>query len=283
MRAWISRSGEARLGGSFDFYRKSGSDLLTVTDLDPTTGWSQLTINNGKMVNTGVELQLNGTILEALTPEAFGFDLGFNIAYNHNKVTKVDHLPATGSEALLTSTLHKGYPVNSLFSYDFAGMVKDGDMQYFSWRDHKGVVHTSSIESDEFTPADIVYSGSLDPKVMGSLTPEFSWQRFTLSAMMAWYTGHVMRADTENWTPEGSMYGYYNGLSGIDAVPSSYLDYWTTGDATKHVANGYLRRHTRNGQSCLHEFQCGQRRFLQAAEYSALLSVRAFGMSETAS
>lgn len=81
------------LGGSFDFYRKSGSDLLTVTDLDPTTGWSQLTINNGKMVNTGVELQLNGTILEALTPEAFGFDLGFNIAYNHNKVTKVDHLP----------------------------------------------------------------------------------------------------------------------------------------------------------------------------------------------
>ena len=229
----------SRLGGSFDFYRKSGSDLLTVTDLDPTTGWSQLTINNGKMVNTGVELQLNGTILEALTPEAFGFDLGFNIAYNHNKVTKVDHLPATGSEALLTSTLHKGYPVNSLFSYDFAGMVKDGDMQYFSWRDHKGVVHTSSIESDEFTPADIVYSGSLDPKVMGSLTPEFSWQRFTLSAMMAWYTGHVMRADTENWTSEGSMYGYYNGLSGIDAVPSSYLDYWTTGDATKHVANGY--------------------------------------------
>lgn len=44
----------SRLGGSFDFYRKSGSDLLTVTDLDPTTGWSQLTINNGKMVNTAL-------------------------------------------------------------------------------------------------------------------------------------------------------------------------------------------------------------------------------------
>lgn len=83
------------------------------------------------MVNTGIELQLNSRILEATDPRQFGLDLGFNISYNHNKVTKVDHLPATGLEALSSSTLNKGYPVNSLFSYDFAGLVKDGDMQYF--------------------------------------------------------------------------------------------------------------------------------------------------------
>lgn len=228
----------SKLSGSFDFYHKRGSDLLTLTDLDPTTGWAQLTINNGKMVNTGVELQLNSSLIEPVTPDGFGLDLGFNIAYNHNKVTKVDHLPATGSEALQSNTLHKGYPVNSLFSYDFAGMVKDGDMQYFSWKDKNGEVHTSSIESDEFTPEDIVYSGSLDPKVMGSFTPQISWKRFSLSAMMAWYTGHVMRADTEAWTSDGSMYGY-NSLAQIDAVPSAYLNYWRTGDASRYPANGY--------------------------------------------
>lgn len=228
----------SKLSGSFDFYHKRGPDLLTLTDLDPTTGWAQLTINNGKMVNTGVELQLNSSLIEPVTPDGFGLDLGFNIAYNHNKVTKVDHLPATGSEALQSNTLHKGYPVNSLFSYDFAGMVKDGDMQYFSWKDKNGEVHTSSIESDEFTPEDIVYSGSLDPKVMGSFTPQISWKRFSLSAMMAWYTGHVMRADTEAWTSDGSMYGY-NSLAQIDAVPSAYLNYWRTGDASRYPANGY--------------------------------------------
>ena len=52
-----------RLSGSLDVYRKKGSDLLTSTDLDPTTGWTSLTINNGKMTNTGVELQLQGEIL----------------------------------------------------------------------------------------------------------------------------------------------------------------------------------------------------------------------------
>ena len=228
-----------RLSGAIDFYHKSGSDLLTVTDLDPTTGWAQLTINNGKMQNVGLEIQLNGSILQATTPDQFGIGLGFNISYNHNKVTKVDHLPATGQEALASTTLHKGYPVNSLFSYDFAGIVNDGDMQYFSWRDNAGIVHTSDISSDEFTPADIIYSGSLDPKVMGSFTPQFSWKRFSLSAMMVFYAGHVMRADTQNWTSEGSMYGY-NGLSEIEAVPSAYLDYWRApANNNPFAANGY--------------------------------------------
>ena len=45
-----------RLMGSFDYYHKSGSDLLTVTDLDRTTGWLSLTINSGNMVNQGVEV-----------------------------------------------------------------------------------------------------------------------------------------------------------------------------------------------------------------------------------
>ncbi len=228
----------SRLWGALDFYRKNGSDLLSTTDLDPSTGWTQLTINKGKMVNTGIELQLNSRILEATDPRQFGLDLGFNISYNHNKVTKVDHLPATGLEALSSSTLNKGYPVNSLFSYDFAGLVKDGDMQYFSWKDHQSNVQTANIDTDIFTPQDVVFSGSLDPKVMGSLTPTLSWQRFDLSMMMAWYTGHVMRANVDNFTSEGSSYGY-DGLASLEAIPSAYLDYWRTGDASRFPANGY--------------------------------------------
>ena len=46
-------------------YRKYSSDLLATTDLDPTSGWNSLTINNGEALNTGVELMLNGSILSA--------------------------------------------------------------------------------------------------------------------------------------------------------------------------------------------------------------------------
>lgn len=228
----------SKLSGSVDFYRKNSSDLLSVTDLDPTTGWAQLTINNGKMINTGFEVQLNSPLVVAPSPNHFGLDLTFNIAYNHNKVTKVDHQPATGLEALASYTLHKGYPANSIFSYDFAGLVSEGNMQYYSWRDKDGEVRTANIDTDFFTPEDVVYCGSLDPKVVGSFIPRFSWQRFDLSVMLSWYTGHVMRANTDAFTSEGSMYGY-QGLSELEAIPSSYLDYWRSGDKTRFPGNGY--------------------------------------------
>jgi len=228
----------SRLTGSVDVYSKRGSDLLSVTDLDPTTGWSQLTINNGKVQNTGVELQLNGNIIRGMNPEDLSVSLGMSLAYNHNKVTKVSHKPATGIEALAQTTLHEGYPVNSLFSYDFAGMVNDGEMQYYSWRDSKGEIHTSDINNEEFTVDDIVYSGSLDPKVIGSLTPIVRYYGFSLSAMLSYYGGHVMRVDCDNWTSDGSMYGY-GSLASIDAVPSAYLNYWRYG-ADQYPANGYL-------------------------------------------
>ena len=226
----------ARLTGAVDFYSKNGSDLLTNTDLDPTTGWNMLKINNGKVRNTGIELQLNGDILRAASRNDVALSADLSLAWNHNKVVKVAHEPTSGMEALSSYTLHKGYPVNSLFSYDFAGMQNKDGLQYFTWRDSKGNIHTTDISSEEFTVNDIVYSGSLDPKVMASFTPTVRWQGFSLSAMLSYYGGHVMRADTQDWTSDGSLYGY-GSLAVVSAVPSSYLNYWKEG-GDKYPGNG---------------------------------------------
>ena len=229
---------KGRLTGAFDFYSKKGTDLLTTTDLDPTTGWTSLTINNGELRNTGIELQLNGEILPAHNRQQLGISAAFNIAYNNNEVTAVNHQPATGMEALNYSTFHQGYPVHSLFSYRFAGMKEMKAIQYFGWYDHLGEAHYSDIDSEEFTPEDIVYNGSLDPKVSASFTPTLTWQGFTLSAMFAYYGGHVMRARSEEWTSDGSAYGY-RGLAEVEYIPASYLNYWTQEDYENYPANGY--------------------------------------------
>ncbi len=226
-----------RLTGAFDYYYKRGSDLLTVTDLDPTTGWSSLTINNGKMTNQGVELQLNGEILRAHNRKDFGISADFSIAYNKNKVTSVNHEATSGAEALLANTLHQGYPAHSLFSYRFAEMKDQGGIQYFGWYDANNQVHYTDINTEEFTTADVVYSGSLDPKVSMSFTPQFTWQGFTLSCMFAYYGGHVMRARVEDWTYQGSAYGY-TVHDETEAIPRSYLNYWTT-TSDQYPANGY--------------------------------------------
>lgn len=226
-----------RLTGALDFYRKQGSDLLTTTDLDPTTGWSSLTINNGRMRNTGIELQLNGEILRAHSRNQLGISLGGSIAYNKNKVTAVNHEATSGAEALQAWTLHQGYAAHALFSYDFIGMQTLNGIQYFGWRDHNGQPHYTDINTEEFTPADAIYSGTLDPKVSASLTPELTWNGFSLTAMLAYYGGHVMRARYEDWTSDGSQYGY-NSLAVVQAVPAAYLRYWTDTDG-QMPANGY--------------------------------------------
>lgn len=226
-----------RLYGSLDIYNKKGSDLLTITDLDPTTGWNQLTINNGKATNKGFELELNGIILQAKNRNDLGINAGFNIAYNNNKVTKTTHKPATGDEALSSHTLHEGYPIHSLFSYQFAGMANNDNTQSYSWRGADGDIHTSDITSGEFKVENAVFCGGLDPKVTANFTPEITYRGFSLSAMFAYYGGHYMRACVNDWSTTGSACGYdqvdYN-------IPAAYLNYWNVTDKTLYPANGYL-------------------------------------------
>lgn len=226
-----------RLYGSLDIYNKKGSDLLTITDLDPTTGWNQLTINNGKVTNKGFELELNGIILQAKNRNDLGINAGFNITYNNNKVTKTTHKPATGDEALSSHTLHEGYPIHSLFSYQFAGMANNDNNQSYSWRGADGDIHTSDITSGEFKVEDAVFCGGLDPKVTANFTPEITYRGFSLSAMFAYYGGHYMRACVNDWSTTGSACGYdqvdYN-------IPAAYLNYWNVTDKTLYPANGYL-------------------------------------------
>lgn len=229
-----------RLHGSLDVYRKKGSDLLTNTDLDPTTGWTSLTINNGKMTNTGVELQLQGEILRAHKRQDWGVNLGFNLAYNKNKVTKVSHYPESGSE-YLSMSLHEGYPLNSLFSIDYAGLIEKDGTYFVGWRDKDGEVHTESIGSGVFTVEDAVFSGSYTPTISGAITPEITWNGFSLSAMFNFYGGHYMRTDNDVWTATIGNSAGYKGAFGDASVPKDYLRYWQ-GD-TDVPANGYLAIH----------------------------------------
>lgn len=227
----------SRLSGALDFYLKKGSDILSSTDLDPTTGWNYLTINNGEMTNRGVELQLQGNIIEAKNRDQFGLTSGLVLSYNENKVTNVNHAASSGYSSLNTSYVHLGYPIHSLFSYKSAGLKVVDGTQYHVWVDKDGNEHASDISSEDFTPADVVYSGSLDPIFTASLVPTLTWKGFSLSAMMAYYGGHVMRVNAIEQTTDGSALGYY-GLATTDFVPRAYLDYWRSGDVTKYPANG---------------------------------------------
>lgn len=224
-----------RLTGSVDYYRKKGTDLLTRIDLDQTVGVTSMIANVGEMENNGIELSLNAEIVRPHGRNSFGANLGFVFAYNDNKVTRIHHYPSSGFENL-TFALHEGYPMNSIFAFDYQGIKENDGSYYMSWRDSNGEIHASSIASGEFQIEDAVFGGTMTPKYTGSISPEISWNGFSLSALFTFYTGHYMQTNAEFWRQSGSSHGY-NATGGFGGdIYASQLDYWN-GDSSR-PANG---------------------------------------------
>lgn len=224
-----------RLNGSVDAYRRYGSDLLTDVALDVTTGWPEQMINAGEMLNTGVEFQLNGRILPARSRKDLGISLGMTFGYNHNKVTKVYYHPHTGSE-FRSMTLKQGYPLNSCVMVDYAGLQTIDGIVYGTWRDHNGEVHNTSLSSDSFTMEDCRYMGTYTPVWTGGITPEITWNGFSLSAMIHYYGGHVMSINDKVYS---TIYGSSGGYEGN--TPASALDYWNGVEGA--IPNGYMTKY----------------------------------------
>lgn len=206
-----------RINGSFDFYNKVGSDILSLVDTDPTTGWSSLNINNAGTRNRGFELQLNGDIIRASKPSQVGLRADLTLAYNNNKVTSINHVATAGFRALESSDYKEGYPVNSIYSYRWDGVRYDEDgYQHIYWKKADGTSNCDDLTSKTFEVSDVVFSGSLDPKWSGSFTPSVTYQRFTLSAMAAFYLGHYFRPNFYKW--------YYTSSYG-NSASKEYLNY----------------------------------------------------------
>lgn len=254
-----------RLNGSIDLYKKSGSDILTLNDLDITNGWSSQYINNGKIENKGVEIMINGRILQAVRRKDIGINMTLNLSYNSNKVTGVARTPRTGDE-YRRSSLHLGYPKNSLFGIDYVGLQEKDGTWYGAWRNSNGEVMTSNITGSNFKIEDCVYAGSLDPKWAGGITPEITWNGFSLSAMFNFYAGHVMQVNGNRWNTQGGNTGGYSTLGGAYPVLSSALDYWNGVEGA--LPNGYMSNYVKNGEYGMYDVNT-----VQHADYVKLRSL----------
>ena len=75
-----------KLGLVFDWYKKTTKDLLLYVPVSPTTGFSSQLKNAGTVQNTGIEFAINW---RDQIGKDFEYNIGYNIAYNKNKVTEV--------------------------------------------------------------------------------------------------------------------------------------------------------------------------------------------------
>ena len=115
-----------RVSGTLDFYIKQTEDLLSVVDQPAGTNFSNKVFANiGEMENKGIELSVNSQLVR---DRELSVDLGFNVTYNKNKITRLTFTNDPNFPGNLTggiaggvgSTIQiqsVGYPRSSFYVY----------------------------------------------------------------------------------------------------------------------------------------------------------------------
>lgn len=95
-----------RLSGNIDIYKKKTKDLLSVIPVPAGTNFTnELLTNVGNMENKGIEGSLNvGIIRKKKTT----WDLGVNVTYNENKITKLTKVNDPTYQGVLTGGISGG-------------------------------------------------------------------------------------------------------------------------------------------------------------------------------
>ena len=116
-----------RLSGSLEVYRKYTDDLLFTIAAGGFTNLSDRILTNiGEMENRGVELELNGVVMDR---EDWDWNVNFNVSYNQNEIKKLDNSndPAfqgyeaggiSGDVGQTIQVLKVGNPIESFRTYN---------------------------------------------------------------------------------------------------------------------------------------------------------------------
>lgn len=227
--------------GSLDYYNKRGTDILGNVTMSSVNGTSTATYNNAEMLNRGVELTLGATanIGEVKLTGTLTY------AYNKNKITKLYKELPTVSD-MLNATYVEGYPMESIFTFKYAGVNEDGmPMIYNGEIGEDGTEGTTTIDDINIwydgTPDMLEYQGTTISPHTAGLSLNVDWRGFSLSALFNGRFGGkmVMPSFTYNnlssyskATYNAQLHDVLNGSSSMLPLPSENIDsyiygYWT--------------------------------------------------------
>jgi len=195
------------LSGSIDLYRRYSSDLLVLTELDPTVGAQRRLINNGALLNRGIEVSLNAT-------RELANDLQLTVrttfAYNKNTIEKVSSKPTNAVEYARNPLRYykQGDDFNSLYAYRY----KETTNGYPIYLDENGNPNTTFDANGVPTIKDIISEdalvrlGTMNPTFNGALSLQLRYKAFELGTMFIYAGGHKLRKDTYSINQESETH-----------------------------------------------------------------------------
>ena len=162
-----------RLTLNTEYYYRLSTDVVTSSPVQSTTGFTHVYFNAADIMNSGIELTLNGKIIQT---KDWGLSAAVNFAYNYNKVLKYN--PVSKSGITSKDRYVEGYPTGAIFSGKYAGIASDTGLYQFELRPDA----TISTATDLNKPDNYRYFlGSTIAPYTGGFNLSASWRQLRLS------------------------------------------------------------------------------------------------------
>ena len=202
-----------RINLTVDWYKRDNFDLIGLVMTQGIGGQIQKYGNVATMKSRGIEFSLS---TKNIKTKDFSWTTDFIYSHMKNEVTKFNTSTRAFNLVSGIGFSREGYPVNSLFSYDFRGLNEDGVPTFIN---EAGVLTSTDINFQETERFDnLVYSGPSEPTDVGSFGNIFQYKGLRLNVFITYSFGNVVRLD-----PVFSS--IYNDL---DAMPREFRNRWMT-------------------------------------------------------
>ncbi|WP_051291142.1 SusC/RagA family TonB-linked outer membrane protein [Pedobacter glucosidilyticus] len=183
---------KGRLNFTADYYTKNSNDLLFNVQIPTQTGYSFIPFNFGSLSNKGVELSVDGVVID----KAFKWSSTVTFGLNRNKVTALpgneDYRPTNFSLARVGEAVGVFYGFKALGIY-----ARDEDNVYIDANGQISQYKRGSADGDVYKGGDVIFEdinndgiididdqqiiGNPTPKAFGGFQNTFSYKRFTLN------------------------------------------------------------------------------------------------------
>ncbi|MEO8405789.1 MAG: SusC/RagA family TonB-linked outer membrane protein, partial [Chitinophagaceae bacterium] len=207
-----------RLSGTLDVYWNTTKDLLVESDIPQITGFTKQQLNIGQTSNRGVELSLNGTIINKTDFQLTGF---FNVGFNTAKIDKLDGVLQKAFSSSWAGTdlktqddyrVYVGKTIGLMYGYVADGFYSVDDFSSYNPTNSSyvlkpgvtnvgsflggislrpGVTKLKDLDNDGvITAADRQVIGSALPKSTGGFGFTANYKGFDFSAFFNWVQGN---------------------------------------------------------------------------------------------
>lgn len=206
-----------RVWGSFDYFQKSGQDLIGTSPVASQTGITQFRQNMANLRTTGFDLTVNANLIN----RTFKWNIQALISHAADKVTRYLVQPPALKNYLTNATAYplEGKPWSALFAYRWAGLTPtNGDPQGIV-NGTKSSTYTRLISPQSLD--ELVYFGSARPTSFGSVRNDLSYKNWRISFNIVYSWRYYFRKPALSYTS-----AFSSSLSGTPILHNSFPFRW---------------------------------------------------------